>query len=100
MTTELTGLDYEDWERSAERASRAAELCERTGLLDARHLDEVDRMAEAIIDELEIVDDVRDLSDAQTAFELGAVRRRLAVLRDRIHEAGLRMKRLAAVRAR
>lgn len=100
MTIELTGLSYEDWERNAERASRAAELSERTGLLDARHLDEVDRMAAAISEELEIVDDVRDLSDPQTALELGAVRRRLSLLRDRIREAGLRMKRLAAARTR
>jgi hypothetical protein len=91
MSIELTGLSYSDWEKEAEQMQHATERSEKTGLLDALHLTHADAIADALEDEIHIVDDVRDLADPQTALELGSIRTRLAGMRDKVTTAQRRM---------
>jgi hypothetical protein len=91
VSIELTGLNYADWEEEAERVQRATARSAKTGFLDALHLKQAEAMVNALADEIDVVDDVRDLSDAQTALELGTIRTRLSNMRDKVAAAQRRM---------
>lgn len=92
MSIELTGLSYDDWERDARSVERVAEAFERTGLADALHVERARRLEAEIADEIGVVDDVRAMSDPETAMGLTRVRLRLADLRRRMHAVRDRLR--------
>ena len=94
MSQFITGLSYASWERDSELLEVAASKSERTGLLDAWHLNQASAMETSIIDELMMVDDLRELSDPETAAALEDVRTRLAAIQERVHIARRRMGQL------
>jgi hypothetical protein len=83
----LTGDSYLVWERASEFIADAAARFGRTGFLDARHLERAGDVRAHMADELHIVDDLRSLSDDETAAELGALRTRLTDIHDRVIDA-------------
>jgi len=92
---QLTGLSYASWEQDSERLERAADLADRTGLLDTQHIARAEQVAAAISDEVEMVEDVQDLADSETAGQLVGVRARLVALWKRVSSVGERMRRTA-----
>ncbi len=90
---QLTGLSYASWEKDSERLERAADQADRTGYLDAQHIHRAEQVAAAIGDEVEMVEDVQDMADAETAGELVGVRARLMALWNRVRGAAERMRR-------
>ena len=87
----LTGLSYADWELEAIRLLQAAEGSTVGGFVDANNLVRAGEIADAIDEELAMLDQISAGVRGEVGGQVSGVRDRLVALRDRIRAAARRL---------